>query len=277
MCVPLFSLYTLALPTVAGIRRARPGAYARCNRVVRTWKPAAARGSVACRPIEQFCVCGASECPLRPLRRTRNSRAARAWLSRARAGTLLRPRIGGRRLRSPASSATPRVGLPGICAGRRRLVDAGLSATRSGLTGIKTTAVFDLVLELEKVLTFPNDEAETQEQIGAGDEAQAEANARAQEAEKVESEVANRMERLEKILTAVVSPNVRAMSSLYFKQAIPFSSMTLDHVHDVFHVLPDTPTISYHSKPTASVKLLRPTKHTSERRISGTRATCTLI
>ncbi|KAJ6561063.1 hypothetical protein DFH09DRAFT_1316186 [Mycena vulgaris] len=99
--------------------------------------------------------------------------------------------------------------------------------TRSGLTGIKTTAVFDLVLELEKaLLTFPNAEAETQVQMGARDEAQAEADARAQEAEKVESEVENLAERLEKILTAA---------------AIPFSSMTLDHSHDVFHVLPDTP------------------------------------
>ncbi|KAJ6600366.1 hypothetical protein DFH09DRAFT_1128127 [Mycena vulgaris] len=46
MCVPLFSLYTLASPAMVGIRPARPGACARCNRVVRTRKPAAARGPV---------------------------------------------------------------------------------------------------------------------------------------------------------------------------------------------------------------------------------------
>jgi hypothetical protein len=117
--------------------------------------------------------------------------------------------------------------------------------TRSGLAGIKATAVFDLVLELKKLLlTFPNDKLETQEQIGAGDEAQADADARAQEAEKVETEVSNIVERLEEILVAAVSPNVRVMSTnpiLNFKQAIPFSSMTLDHLHNVFNVRPDTP------------------------------------
>jgi hypothetical protein len=113
---------------------------------------------------------------------------------------------------------------------------------RSGLTGTKATAVFDLVLELKKLLlTFPNDKLETQEQIGAGDEAQAEADARAQEAEKVETEVSNIVERLEKILAAAVSPNVRVMSTnpiLNFKQAIQFSS---DHLHNVFNVRPETP------------------------------------